>query len=228
MLKRLILACLFIIAGAFPVYAAESRITYNDNQNGSYEDEAEFLEMGNKILFNTKDELSDFLAYYFDEYRLNDYMAMYHHEVTDDEISVYITELSPYDRDEYIKYVIDNFGYASGNTVEEKIKDTCNKLKKMTYNSDYADTDLKECIDARQGVCWQFAKIAAIILQESGVNTRAVSGYTKGYHMWLITDVGNNIIYTDPVVYACGDYSAWNIPIERYTAKYREESGIKI
>ena len=229
MIKRLMVLYLLIFTTAFPAYAAHGRLTCNDNRNGTYKDEAALLEKGDKIKFNSTEELNSFLLYYFDEYRLKDYDVQYHSNTASDDISVYLIIPAPYSRDEYVKYIIDTFGYAQGNTDKEKIIDTLDKLKGFTYNFDYANRDLKECINDKQTVCWQLAKIAAVILQESGVNTRSVSGYTEGYHMWIITETDDgNRIYSDPVSYIFGYKYTCDIPAEEYNSRYTPRTQMEL
>ena len=220
-------AIALILGTCFNAYADSPVSTVKDDYNGTYENEAINLENGSKIIFDSQNELKHFLMYYFDNYRLNNYNVLYYSGHTNMGYSVYIDDLSPYNREDTENYIVNTFGITEGDTQEAKIYDVCNKLKDyFFYDLNYANTDLITSIRDKKGVCWQYAKVASVILQNSGVNARTVTGYLNGnYHMWIVCDSEDKKIYSDPTSYGSGNINDWNICQENYQNKYIENNG---
>ena len=226
-IKSIFAATALTIVSVFNSYAAYPTSSITDDHNGTYENEAISLESGCKVIFESENELKNFLMYYFDEYRLNNYNVVYYATSSNEGYSVYINDLSPHNRKDTEEYIIDTFGLAQGDTKEQKIYDVCNKIKDwFTYDVNYFDTDLITSINDKKGVCWQYAKTASVILKRSGINAKTVTGFLDGnYHMWIVSDLGDKKIYTDPVAYDTGNVNAWNIYLEGYLKSYIENDG---
>lgn len=161
---------------------------------------AEEFETEGSIKFKNLKETEDFLEYYILQYSLDNLKAdKYKLErvsilnLDGKELEVgyrltfggNITE-----REEVINAIFSYFGKIEGNTTQEKMYDVCNKLEElMEYDLTYEPSSLLESIKSGKGVCWQYAKIAKILLDDAGVDNELMIGYLNGNrreaHAWL-------------------------------------------
>ena len=215
-----IIICLSI---AVPSYAE----TVKDNKNGTYEDESELLERGYTIELSSKEDTRALVEYYYEIYRIKDFEAKYFDRNAGDIHFLRIDNSTyGYDRDYYIRYILNHFGSIEGTTPEEKIRNACIMLNEwFTLDSTYGPTDIIKSIYDKKTTCWQISKIMALLLNESGITATPVVGYYDGYyHMWVKSEINGMIVYSDPSKYLSGDHNAWNISYEEYFRDYEERS----
>jgi transglutaminase-like putative cysteine protease len=162
---------------------------------------AEF-ENGKEVTFDSNADWIRFANFYMNNYDMND--CQIHYE--SDGYSIRILDEGKYDRAQVVQEILDTFAPVTGNTAEEKIFNTCRMVSDtINYNEDYTYATLDSSIKDKQGVCWQYAKISAVLLRENGIPCDVVYGYVgkniqshETTHMWLKCYTGTKTIFADP------------------------------
>lgn len=215
---------------------------------------SEQFEKDRSLEFRSVQDVEDFLEYYILQYSLDNLKAdRYKLEkvsvlgLDGKELNVdyKLTLLGDIvDREQVRNIILDKFGKVEGDTTQEIMYNICDKINTiMGYNLDYEPKSLEEAVIDSQGVCWQYAKIAKILLDEAGIENELMLGFLNGKldeaHAWLrITDkvyddIGEdledagvlsyhtNYYYMDPTtVKATGDYKYSNIGYREYCRRY--------
>lgn len=130
-----------------------------------------------------------------------------------------------YDRNAIIEKIHDKYGHLEGENEYEKIYDACEKIKTtLDYDLNYSKVSLQECLDNNKGVCWHYAKIVSLLLDEEGIYNELVVGKyaeSNSYHMWLRCKVNGKWVYTDPTMYKTLAWSYYNINYQTYVDNYK-------
>lgn len=146
------------------------------------------FENGDRLSFRDKAEAGSFLEEYLLQYRLYDIRTeIYSVARYDDYVILLYPGEGEYDRDSLKQSILEQFEVPKGNTSIEKITDVCRTLNEnMVYDMKFADAALPSALKNGRGVCWHFAKIAAVLLRESGVPTTVTHGLLeRESHIWL-------------------------------------------
>ena len=129
-----------------------------------------------------------------------------------------------YDRDSMVTQIRNKFGPLEGTNEYEKIYDACEKIRTtLDYDISFAHSPLQECLDSNIGVCWHYAKIVSLLLDDAGIYNELVFGKygeSTDYHMWLRCKVDGKWIYTDPTLYKSCGWSFYNINYDLYADEY--------
>lgn len=192
----------------------------------TYKGAAKTLEDGRSYNIAGRDMVEDFCEYYNKQYRL------YNHMNVDFSIRNDVYELidmgTKYEREALRKRILSEFGSLSGATVYDKVLDGCKKINaRLTYNAAYRERPLPDALDANQGVCWQFAKILGVLLEDAGIESEQIYGkyhYTtkkSDTHEWIRYRDGDTWHYADPTI-TDGDWDYADIPYGTYVKKYTQ------
>jgi len=192
-----------------------------------YEPLCKELEENGEIHVNSLKDMVSFFDYYDFQYSLNNIHNDYF-EFTGDNNGGYVVTLKDwykYDR-EYVKNLIrEKFGSLEGETIEERLLSASLKLKDMVYDMDYESKNLVDSVNDMHGVCWQYAKIAQVLLEDAGYDVELWFGYYADSkdtgHCWLSVNDNNKIYYSDPTQ-ACEYWMAnYDISYEDYIRLYK-------
>lgn len=160
-------------------------------------------ENGEGLTFRNTAEARLFLEEYLLQYRIYDMgIGIYTVLRYDNHVELQFPDGMMYDRDRLDKSIREQFGTLKGNSAREQITDMCRRVnEKMVYDEDYADVALPQAMERGRGVCWHFAKIAAVLLREREIPTTVVHGLLDGEsHVWLKCRVEDGtILNVDPV-----------------------------
>ena len=175
-----------------------------------YHEMALDYEEGKTIKFNDVNDFRDFIEYYqiqYSLYNLDVPITMYNDTMTS------TIGDNAYDRDSMVTQIRNKFGPLEGTNEYEKIYDDIS----------FAHSPLQECLDSNIGVCWHYAKIVSILLDDAGIYNELVFGKygeSTDYHMWLRCKVDGKWIYTDPTLYKSIGWSFYNINYDLYADEY--------
>ena len=173
----------------------------NPSSSSFYYDYAKKFEEIGYIEFKSLDEANGFLEFYMFQYSLTNLKVdRYRLEkviVYDNRNNVeldYVYRLSLLDnsvkRQDVVDMILAKYGTLDGATIQEKLYSACEKIvNSMTYNRLYEPALLSQAVEDNQGVCWQYAKIAKVLLEADGINSEVMLGYFNGNkeeaHAWL-------------------------------------------
>jgi len=187
---------------------------------------------GEKLYFNSISDFDEFLKYYVMQYELNCIYKHFKYNIeADGKITSILDKNQRYHREAIKGKIINKFGLPVGESNYEKIYNICLEITNMDYSLNFIMKDLDTALNDNSCVCWHYAKIAAILLNESGIYTEVVFGslesnITEG-HMWIRCLVDEKWIYADPTL--CK--SAWlgysNIDYALYTKLYSAEKHLQ-
>jgi transglutaminase-like putative cysteine protease len=180
--------------------------------------QCEAFEDGEIVKFQNDDDWIQFARFYVNNYELNECRILY----KADGYSVRMLDEGKYDRDEVVGDILELFSSVTGQSKEDTITNVCKVVTDtIEYNDDYTYSSLEEAINARQGVCWQYAKICATVLRDKGIPCEIIYGYAGSNiqthnetHMWLKCNTGDKVVYVDPALGIMTD--------EYYRANYHE------
>lgn len=178
-------------------------------------------EKGRSIQFNDIKDFKGFLEYYQTQYSLFNLSSTYY---IDSNSSISNIGANAYNKDLVVRQIMDKFGTINGDNDYAKIYLACNKVRELiTYDESYTNKTLKESLDNNSGVCWHFAKITSVLLNDAGVYNELVVGKFQNsadYHMWLRCKVNNKWIYTDPTFFTSTGDEYFNINYQTYIKYY--------
>lgn len=186
-----------------------------------YHDMALEYEEGKALKFNDVNDFRDFIEYYqiqYSLYNLDVPFTLYNNTMTS------TIGNNAYDRSSIVTQVRNKFGTLEGSNEYEKIYDACERIRTtLDYDVSYAHESLQKCLDSNIGVCWHYAKIVSILLDDAGIYNELVFGKygeSTNYHMWLRCKVDGKWIYTDPTLYKSSGWSFYNINYDLYADEY--------
>jgi hypothetical protein len=198
---------------------------------GNFSEMAEKYERGETLTFKSKAEYLNFLEFYNVQYNLKNVHVNYYHTANGGIISASLAKDQMYDRDAVVKKIIDKFGLPESEDPYEKIYQVCLAITEMDYNLEDVNTDLTTSLDKNSGVCWQYAKSASVLLNESGVYTEIVFGIlgddTETRHMWFRSLVDGKWVYADPTLCKSFWLGYSNINYSEYMRLYTIDRNIK-
>lgn len=204
---------------------------YGKYINKSTQNKEEYIELskrfedGNRVYFNTENELLNFLEYYSLQYRLIDYDGEYY--VYTEDNGQYSTALSKgqyYDREHLRHTIISKFGTLDNEVSDyDKLLDVCKKISSvMEYDLGYTSLSLEKALADNKGVCWHFSKIAKILLDEAGIENEIMIGYYEGNsHMWLRSLIDGKWAYIDPTLAGSAWWSYSNMAYRTFIDSYK-------
>lgn len=217
-------------------YGSDGRLAnpgYNWNVD-LYREKSIQLEAGYNVEFESLSDLYNFTEYYGKEYNLGKQtLSFKYYKKTvlnnkDKKISTkFFTNNSLneyYNREEVITALNNKFNTPLiGNTILEKVKDACDKVKVINYSEENKSSSTLDMIGTNTGGCWHFAKVVHHLLGREGIYSEIVTGRSYGEsHMWLrIRDENNKWVYCDPTYYASGLEEYLNIDYKIYCDNYR-------
>lgn len=161
------------------------------------------LENGSTLQFKNLNESIDFINYYLLNYRLKDITSGFQlPRYADGTCTMTLADDRKYDRDELKNRIINAIGDINGDTVNEKVYDTCMKLQNfLSYDLSYAKIPVNKALTDRRGVCWHSAKLAMALLEDEGIPVEicvVISLQTNEEHVLLrCLDEENKWIYFD-------------------------------
>lgn len=186
-----------------------------------YHEMALKYEEGKSIKLKDVNDFRDFIEYYQTQYNLNKLDAKF--SMNNDAFTSTIGN-NTYNREAIIEQIRNRFGELNGENEYEKIYDACEKIRtSFDYDLEYVDISLQECLDSNIGVCWHYAKIVSILLDDAGIYNELVVGKygdSTDYHMWLRCKVNGKWVYTDPTFYKSCGWSFYNINYGLYAEQY--------
>jgi hypothetical protein len=195
-------------------------MTYNLE---NWKDTFDSFENGEVMYFDTWNEVDKYLSCYFLQYALD---TIYPEQVAqwkckDGKWQVYRTKT--YDRESMINAIREKYGELDGDTVDEKLVSVYEKLKDTGYDLDYVRKSVSESLIDNKAVCWHYAKIAKVLLDDAGINSevwwgKLVNSSPGMAHTWLRINE-DKYYYCDPTV-GYSDY--WNVDLSysRYLRWY--------
>ena len=181
-------AAAILLAGLPCAGLPEAEAAVSDLSAAYTDDTFVRFENGEAQSFKDKEEAKRFLEEYLLQYRMYDIRTDRYPVVR---YSGHVVLLFPddrkYDRDHVVEEVRKRFGSPEGDSAPERIEDVCRRLNgRMVYDTAFAGAVMPLSLKTGRGVCWQYVKIAAVLLRESGVPTEVVHGLLDGdSHVWL-------------------------------------------
>lgn len=173
----------------------------NPSSSVHYYDYAKKFEEIGYIEFKSLNEMNNFLEYYMFQYSLTnlkvDRYRLEKVSIYDNKNNVeldYVYRLSLLDnsikRQDVVDMILSKYGMLEGVTIQEKLYSACDKIvNSMSYNMEYEPALLTQAIEDNQGVCWQYAKIAKVLLEADGIDSEVMLGYFNDNkneaHAWL-------------------------------------------
>lgn len=193
------------------------------------------FEQGERLTFPGRQEVLNFLEYYTYGYRLGFPAGEYNLAHTDGNgYSVMLGESMRYDRQSVRSLILSEVGPLSGDTPYEKIYDACRKLDGWEYDASYSTKPMDEAIRNRKGVCWHFAKVAAVLLEDAGFETEIMVGLVDNYgttgdaHEMLRCKVDGKWIYVDPTLFQTTGRWYANMSYSLFTLNFKAIRGVSL
>ncbi len=191
LISGLIAVSLFFVSETHSVYAA------SDSRYESFLSAAESYEAGEALSFESREDFLSFVSWYLTQYRLED-MAASDYRMMNGQSR--LDENRLYDREQLKRKILHSFSPLSGSTDEEKIEHACRQIRSLLlYDPRSCHFSMTQALDSGMGVCWHFAKIAAVLLEESGIRTDLIYGSMQGIgHLWLSCRTESGTVWADP------------------------------
>lgn len=175
------------------------------------------------VTLNNQDDILNFLEYYSLQYRLYDEVeTLYITKNSDGTYTINLPDNKIYNRQETLDLIHATFTPLEGNTPYEKIFNLCQKIRyESTYDLEYKHSDLKTVLTDKRGVCWQYAAIGKVLLEDAGIQTEIMHGTLNGEnHMWLRCLVDGKWCYVDPTATQTGWWDYSNLPYDKFLSSY--------
>ena len=207
------------------IYTNPSTIEIDKNKALSEE-----FEQTGSVTFNSNEEVLNFLEYYSIQYRLYDEVFNYpiqnkstsENGISTETHTITMPNESKYDRNAVLNNIHNTFIPLRGDTPYEKLFDVCKQIKEtMTYDLDYQHADLETAIINKRGVCWHYAKIAKVLLEDAGIQTEIMMGNLNGNgHMWIRCFIDGKWCYVDPTATQTSWWDYSNLPYNKFIKEY--------
>lgn len=189
------------------------------------------FETGERLYFNSNEELLNFLEYYSAQYRLLDDADGYSiKNYANGSNSIVLPDSEKYDREKLKQGILQKFAPIKGDTPYEKIMDACQKITgSMKYDLSYIDATMWKAISDEKGVCHQYTKILKVLMDEEGITNEIMIGNTNGKgHMWLRCFIDGQWSYVDPTAVQSIWWSYVDIPYRLFVETYCPIRGMQI
>lgn len=187
------------------------------------------FEAGETLTFKTREELFNFLEYYGVQYRLYDEPdSIYIIKNSDKTYSITLPEDKIYNRQEVLDLIHKTFTPLEGDTQYEKVFNLCQKIRyESTYDLVYKHLDLKTVLNDKKGVCWHYAKIGKVLLEDAGIQTEIMHGtFDNKYHMWLRCLIDGKWCYVDPTATQQNWWDFSNMSYAQFITHYKPQQYI--
>lgn len=173
-----------------------------DYDKSFYDEFKELEENGLTFINQDEQEIMDFIEQYLVGYRILDDSTYLKFDKYGDFYKVYINNSEKYNQDELRKRVVNTYGPLIGDNDYEKLYDACFKVYNLNYNYAYKGKSLDKVLDTNNGVCYHYATIVKILLENEGLEVEPVICYMDGdrseTHVIIRTKIDGRWVYSDP------------------------------
>ena len=187
---------------------------------------AEALERGEILYIDGQDALASFINYYMAQHRLRENcitLMTTRRSAGTENFSLRLPYEMRYDRESLENSIVEHVGMPIGNTTKELTLSAVNNVcDYFDYDTAYTKRIMEDCLKAKRGVCWVYAKSVKALLDRCGVQSEIMTGFNNGEnHMWLRVRDGDKWIYCDPTaVESSGDSRYFNISYNSFVAAW--------
>lgn len=179
--------------------------------NMDYESLAKKYENHNRLDFSDETEFKSFLNYYLLQYQMynnGSFHVYFNRNSKDGSYSTTLGNQANYDRNNAILSVLQRFGRLNAGNAYEQVNEACLKASSIKYDASSYNVSLQDAMKFNKGVCWHYAKVASILLNDAGIYTEVMVGNYKamngsiGLHMWIRCLINGKWVYADPTLYS--------------------------
>lgn len=198
----------------------------SDPHNNYLDDFIELEDNGSVLLHDvTEADVEHFIEIYMINYRLFNQQLTYHDEPQGNGDRLVSLKYPLKKTSSDIKEIIlSKFIPLKGNSDYEKIVDMCDQLRSISYDIDYINEDFETCLENNKGVCWHYAKIGKVLLEDAGIYAEVLpcrSSYNNNKHVILRCKIDDSWIYCDPTDITNASYLKAIIPYSNLVKDYK-------